>query len=104
MTLPSIVATPGAAGDLGEQLEGALGGAEVGQAEREIGADHAHQRDAVHVVALGDHLGADQQVDFAGLERAQHALEVGVAAHRVAVHASDARGGKRGVQEVFQLL
>ena len=85
-------------------MEGALGGAEVGQAEGAVGTDYAHQRDAVHVVSLGDHLGADEQVDFAGLKLAQHALEVGVAAHGVAVHASDARGGEGGVQDVFQLF
>ena len=56
---------PGSARHLGKKLERALGGAEVGQPQRDVGADHAHQRHAVDVVSLGDHLRADQQIEFA---------------------------------------
>ncbi len=54
------VAASGASADLGEELEDAFGGAEVGHAEGVVGADDADEGDAVDVVALGDHLGADE--------------------------------------------
>ena len=63
----SLAAT-GASGDLGEQLERAFGGAEIGKAERDVGSDHAHQRHAVNVVAFGDHLRADEEIEFAFVE------------------------------------
>ena len=65
------VAAPGAARHLGQELERALGRAEVGQAEAHVGVDHAHQRHARKVVALRDHLGADQDVGLPRLERGQ---------------------------------
>ena len=68
-TRPGPLLAPGAAGDLVEQLEGALGGAQVAAAEAEIGVDHADQREVGEVVALGDDLGAEQDVDGVGLHR-----------------------------------
>ena len=68
-------ATAGAARDLGKQLKDAFGGAEVGQAERMIDPQHADQRDAVDVVAFGDHLRADQQIDFAAVQPRQNAFD-----------------------------
>ena len=59
------LAAPGASSDLGEQLKRSLGGAEVGKAESDIGSNYADQRDAVNVVALRDHLRADEQIEFA---------------------------------------
>ena len=58
-------AAPRATRHLREQLEGALRGAEVRQAERHIRADHAHQRDALEVVSLRHHLRAYEDVDLA---------------------------------------
>ena len=50
---------------LRKQLKGALTRAEIGQMKAGIGIDYAHQRNARKVQALGDHLGADEYVDFA---------------------------------------
>ena len=55
----------GAAGDLMEQLEGPLGGAQIAAVQAEIGIDHADQGQVGKVMALGDDLGADQDVDLA---------------------------------------
>ena len=88
------LAASGASGDLGEQLEDALGGAEVRQAESIVRADDPDKRDAVDVVALGDHLRADEQVDLAAVQAHEQALHVEAAADGVAVHAADARVGK----------
>src|SRR5271166_5437825 len=86
--------------DLGEQLERALGGAEVGKAERGVGADDADQRYVCYVVTFGNHLCADQQVDFARVECAQHAFEIVASPDRVAVEPRDARLRKQAVQDV----
>ena len=65
-----LVAAAGAAGDLLDLLEAALGGAEVAAGEAEVGVDHADQRQVGEVIALGDQLRADHDVDRAGLHRA----------------------------------
>ena len=64
-----LVAAPGAAGDLLDLLEAALGGAQVAALQAEIGIDHADQGQVGEVIALGDQLGADDDVDLACLHR-----------------------------------
>ena len=59
----------GAAGHLIEQLERPLGGAQVTAAQAEVGVDDPDQREVGEVVALGDDLGADQDVDRVALHR-----------------------------------
>ena len=59
---------------------------------RMVAADDAYEGDAVNVVALGDHLGADEQVDFARVQARKQALHVMAASDGVAVHAADAGG------------
>src|SRR6185437_8425648 len=73
------LATPGATRNLSQQLKSAFRCAEVGKAERHIRANNSNQRDAVDVVAFGDHLRADQEIEFAVAERMQGALEVRMA-------------------------
>jgi hypothetical protein len=60
-----------AAGHLREQLERALAGAEVGQVHRDVGIDHADERDVREVEALRDHLRAEQDVDVAAPTRSR---------------------------------
>ena len=67
----------GAAGDLVQQLEGALGGARVAVVEAEIGIDDADQVELGEMMALRHQLGADDDVDVAVgdlLEFLAHAL------------------------------
>ena len=92
--MPGRLAASGAAGHLGEQLEGALGGAEIGHAEADIGGDDADQGDVGNVVALGDHLRADQHVVVAFAEILQDGFVLALAGDGVAIEARDARGGK----------
>ena len=54
----------GAAGHLMQELIGALGRAQVAAVEAEIGIDHADQGQHGEMMALGDHLGADQEIDL----------------------------------------
>src|SRR5215467_10371093 len=56
------VTAASAAGYLGEQLEGTLGGAEIRHAERSVRADHSDQSDAMKIVALRQHLCPDQNI------------------------------------------
>ena len=65
-----LVAAAGAAGDLLDLLEAALGGAKIAAGEAEVGIDHADQRQVGEVIALGDQLRADHDVDRARLHRA----------------------------------
>ena len=65
-----LVAAPGAAGDLLDLLEAALGRAQVAAGQAEVGIDHADQGEIGEVIALGHQLGADDYVDRAGLHRA----------------------------------
>ena len=62
-----LVAAPGAAGDLLDLLEAALGGAQIAAVEPEVGIDHADQGQVGEMIALGDQLGADDDVDLARL-------------------------------------
>ena len=59
------VAAPGAARHLIEQLERALGGARIAAAEAQICVHHADEREMREVVALGDELRADHNVEGA---------------------------------------
>ena len=56
------------------------------------------------VVSFGDHLRADEEIDFAGMEAHEQALHVIPSSHGVAVHAADARAGEDFLQTLFALL
>ena len=64
---PGLVAAPGASGDLLDLLEAALGGAQVTALQGQVGIDHPDQGQIGEVVALGDQLRADDDVDLASV-------------------------------------
>ena len=92
---PRCDAASCSARDLRQELEGPLGRAKVGEAEADVCRDHPDQRDRGKVVPLGDHLRADEQVERAGPEIVQHALDRAPPLHRVAIDAADARRSRR---------
>src|ERR1700722_13925546 len=98
------IASAGASGDLGEELEGAFGGTEVGQMERRGGADDADERDALEVVAFGEHLRANEDVDGAAREGAERFLILALGASGVTVETRDARTGEFFSKAFFQML
>ncbi len=103
-TRPGRSSRPARPGHLVEQLERALGGAQVAAAEAEIGVDHAHQREVGEVVALGDDLGAEQDVDGVGLHRPDdRGRGLGVA-RGVAGHHREPRLRQQVVQLLGQAL
>ena len=90
-----LVAAPGAPGDLLDLLEAALGGAQVAALKAEVGIDHPDQGQVGEVIALGDQLGADDDVDLARLHRRD---ELGGARRRPDGVAGDDRGARFGEQ------
>src|SRR5271166_3493611 len=59
------LAPPGPPGRLAQELKGALRGARIGVGEADIGVDHADEGEERKIVALGDKLGADDEVELA---------------------------------------
>ncbi len=95
---------PGAADHLVEKLEGALGGARIAVGEAEIGVDHADQIEHREVMALGDQLGADDDVEAAGGDVGKflaHPLDRG---DQIARQHQHARIGKQLAHLFFQPL
>jgi len=64
-------AAAGPAGELGDERERPLLGAEVGEAQGLVGVEHDAEGDVREVVALGHHLGADEHSRRRGLELLQ---------------------------------
>ena len=85
------LAAAGAAGDLGEELERALAGAEVGQVQADVGVDDADDGDTGHVEALREHLRADEDVGLAREEGREDAVVRAARAGDVAVPAQEPR-------------
>src|SRR5688572_12788837 len=97
-------APPRAAGDLGQQAEGALPGAKIGEVQASIGVDDPDGGDAGEIKALGHHLGADNDIDVASLDLAQQPIRAAGASHRVLVPAEDPRRGKDATHLGFDPL
>ena len=89
--LAGLLAAPRAPRHLREQLEGALAGTEIRQAETDVGRHHADERHARKVVPLGNHLRPHQHVELAGREPGEDGGERATLPHRVAVHPPHAR-------------
>ena len=86
---------PARPGDLLDLLEAALGRAQVAAGKAEVGIDHADQGQVGEVIALGHQLGADDDVDLAGLHRRD---ELGGALRRPDGVGGDDRGARFGKQ------
>lgn len=97
-------AASGAPGDLGEELEGALGGAEVGDVEADVGVEDTDEGDVGEVEAFGDHLGADEDVDFFRFEGEQGVAEGVFFAHDVGIDAGEAGFGEEFGEDFFDFL
>ena len=91
-------------GHLHQGGEETLGGAKVGREQTGVGIDHHHQRQAVEIVSLGQHLRAHQQIGAPGVHVVQKGLGRPLASCHVTVQAADVRTGKKRRQRVFQFL
>src|SRR5581483_1899995 len=88
---PRTLAAPRPPRYLREQLEHALAGAEVGQVQSHVRADHADDGDRRQVEPLREHLRADQYVRLVRQERREDALVRVTFARDVAVPAQQPR-------------
>ena len=82
---------PRAACGLHEQAEQTFGCPEVAAEERAVRIDRGYQRDAPKVVALGNHLGTNQDVHLARVHGGQLRFELAFEAGGVRVDAGDAQ-------------
>src|SRR5688572_7165623 len=69
--LAGALAAPGPPGDLRQQLERALGSAKISESQPDVRRDDPDKRDTRKVMALRDHLRADEDVQLAGREAAE---------------------------------
>ncbi|OMP13723.1 nucleolar complex protein 14 [Corchorus olitorius] len=78
--------------------------AEIVREQRGIGRDHAHQRYALEVMPLGDHLRADQDVDAAFVHGVEQRFGAALAAGGIGVDAGDAGLRKQLAERLFDAL
>ena len=102
--LSALRSAAGAPRDLTEQLEGPLARAEVGEVDPHVGVDHPHEGDVGEVETLGDHLRAEQHVDFATADAIEDRGVRPLAGRGVHVHARDPRRGKPFHEQSLHLL
>ncbi len=84
--------------------EQALAGAVVLREQRRIRVQDTHQRQLLEVMALGDHLGADQDIDLAPVHAVERRLRAALQARGVGIDAQDARLGEHRPQAFFDAL
>jgi hypothetical protein len=102
--LPGPFAASGAAGHLGQEGEGSLGRAEVGDEQADIGQHGPHERNALEMQAFCDDLGAEDNIDFP-VGDASPGVVIGAATrHRIKVHAEQAGVGESGGEFLFDSL
>ena len=95
-----LAATARAAHQLGKQLESAFVAAEIGHREQAVGPHDDGQGEPLEIETLGDHLGADQDVDAPFREVADHFLFGRLAFRRVGVEPGDGPV-REGVPQFF---
>ena len=97
-------AAPGPARHLGQKLEGALGCAEIGNAQRRIRGQDPGKGHVREIEPLGYHLGPDENVGPAGAEIGQYLLVRALARRDVEVHPGDAGSGKEPAGHLLHAL
>ncbi len=102
--LPGARSSTGTTGDLRQELEGALGSAEVGQEQPRVGQHHTHQGDSREVEPLSDHLRANQDVGRTGVERSPDPLMGATVVRGIAVPTEQPRAGKVASDFLFDSL
>ena len=98
------VPATGPTGNLRQQLKGAFPGAKIRLVQGHIGINDAHQRHVGKMQSFRDHLGAEQDVNFAHPEIAQHATVIVLAFHGIGIHAPDRCLRKELSQDLLHFL
>ncbi|VVN09466.1 hypothetical protein PS623_03714 [Pseudomonas fluorescens] len=102
--LARLFGAPGAAGDLHDQLGHALAGAEVAREQPAIGIEDRHQGNSRKMVALGEHLRADEDARLAALDGGEQVVHGVFARCAVAVHAQYREVREQYFQALFGAL
>ena len=90
-----LFAAPGAARHLIEQLKRALGGARIAIGQADIGVHHADQSQKRKIMALGDQLRADDEIELMLRHRLQFGAHALGPARHVGGQNQQARVGKK---------
>ena len=99
-----FLAPAGPAGDLGDQLEGLLRRPEIRHIESAVGPHHPDQGDMGEMVALGDHLGADQDIDLPRPHRLEDLQKVPAVGGGIGIKTGDAGLGQEQPRLLFDPL
>ena len=102
--LAAMIATTGTAGDLGKQLERPLRSTEVGQMQRLVSVDDAHQRDGGHIEPFGNHLRAKEDAYFAALKRFEDLRVAARFLGSVRIHTGSVHAGELHGEFLFELF
>lgn len=97
-------ASAGAAGYLGDELEGALCSAEIRDVQADICVEDADEGDVGKVQAFGDHLSADEDVDFLDFKVPKGFPEGVFAAHGIGIDAGEASVGEDFLEDFLDFL
>ena len=93
-----------APGHLEQERGESLRRAEIAAVERIVGADDTDEREPPEIVALGEHLRADENVDRTRVHTIAHTRECALAPGAVAVDAFDASVRKTGAERALEPL
>ena len=75
-----------ATGDLSQELECSFPSPKIGHVQSNVRVDDTHQSDVWEIEPLGDHLCADQDINFSGSKRLQNRTIRIFPRHRISVH------------------
>lgn len=90
--------------DLGEELEGAFTCSEIGEMQAEVSINNSHEGDIGKVEAFRDHLGSDEDINFADTKSGKGFSESILPRHDVSVEAFNHRLGKAFADSIFHLF
>src|SRR4051812_22207745 len=102
--LSALRAATGSSRDLTQELEATLGRAKIREVDSDIGVDDPDQGDVGEVETFGDHLRAEQNVDFPGSDAIKNSGVRPFATRGVYVHPGNPRRRKPLYQQTFDLL
>ena len=91
---PRVVTTSGATRYLHEQLRHAFAGAKIDTKQTTVRVEDSNQCHVRKMVALGEHLGADEDIDPSCLHIGQHGLQLALTLRAVPVQSRNAGTGE----------
>lgn len=100
----AAIAATGTTSDLGDEVEGSFGSAEIGEVESGIGIDDSDEEDVGKVETFGDHLGPEKDLEGSIAELGEDPFVASWFSHGIGIHATDASGGEAFLDFHFESL